>query len=381
MGGGTLNLLLADCWLLSGLAVSVGYFLSLNTSDMTASHSRFTCSTVVGDYQWFVGTVSSSQWCALLYDGCHKSFWPHWVILTIDSIYWVLSICEALKSKWRWRLWHGVLALHYNAPCLHLWCCDVCLGWMFLRIIPPSTMFARTSTLLFVPVAETTLVWHNPHICHTAFVLSSWCTVHFDKWFSVIKNFFELRRYNITEFVRHICWWVVPDSSMYCCVIKLIIKTWLMMSFCSLYMHCRCQLAVAEWSRELLLESWIQDPVACCNKCGVTSPKIGFTSIRCSTVQLSNSTAAPASSATVQFPALYSYFCLCSQNLSTRIFSYVFMPVWVVVFWHGYLSGARCRLAYGPADATRLMKPILGDVTPHLLQHATGSWIHEQKDQ
>jgi len=21
-------------------------------------------------------------------------------------------------------------------------------------------------------------------------------------------------------------------------------------------------------------------------------------------------------------------------------------------FWHGYLSGARCRLAYGPADAT-----------------------------
>jgi len=99
------------------------------------------------------------------------------------------------------------------------------------------------------------------------------------------------------------------------------------MSFCSLYMHCRCQLAVAEWSRELLLESWIQDPVACCNKCGVTSPKIGFTSIRCSTVELNNSTAAPASSATVQFPALHSYFCLCSQNLSTRIFSYVFMPL------------------------------------------------------
>ena len=24
----------------------------------------------------------------------------------------------------------------------------------------------------------------------------------------------------------------------------------------------------------------------------------------------------------------------------------------VVVYWHGYLSGARCRLAYGPADAT-----------------------------
>jgi len=25
---------------------------------------------------------------------------------------------------------------------------------------------------------------------------------------------------------------------------------------------------------------------------------------------------------------------------------------WVVGYWHGYLSGARCRLAYGPADAT-----------------------------
>ena len=25
---------------------------------------------------------------------------------------------------------------------------------------------------------------------------------------------------------------------------------------------------------------------------------------------------------------------------------------WAVGYWHGYLSGARCRLAYGPADAT-----------------------------
>ena len=25
---------------------------------------------------------------------------------------------------------------------------------------------------------------------------------------------------------------------------------------------------------------------------------------------------------------------------------------WVMVYWHGYLSGARCRLAYSPADAT-----------------------------
>ena len=25
---------------------------------------------------------------------------------------------------------------------------------------------------------------------------------------------------------------------------------------------------------------------------------------------------------------------------------------WVVAYWRGYLSGARCRLAYGPADAT-----------------------------
>ena len=29
-----------------------------------------------------------------------------------------------------------------------------------------------------------------------------------------------------------------------------------------------------------------------------------------------------------------------------------FQYSWVVWCWHGYLSGARCRLAYGPADAT-----------------------------
>ena len=28
------------------------------------------------------------------------------------------------------------------------------------------------------------------------------------------------------------------------------------------------------------------------------------------------------------------------------------VKTWVVGCWHGYLSGARCRLAYGPADAT-----------------------------
>jgi len=28
------------------------------------------------------------------------------------------------------------------------------------------------------------------------------------------------------------------------------------------------------------------------------------------------------------------------------------VKIWVVGCWHGYLSGARCTLAYGPADAT-----------------------------
>ena len=28
------------------------------------------------------------------------------------------------------------------------------------------------------------------------------------------------------------------------------------------------------------------------------------------------------------------------------------VKIWVTVCWHGYLSRARCRLAYGPADAT-----------------------------
>ena len=28
----------------------------------------------------------------------------------------------------------------------------------------------------------------------------------------------------------------------------------------------------AEWSRETLLEAWMTDPIACCDKCGVTPP-------------------------------------------------------------------------------------------------------------
>lgn len=29
---------------------------------------------------------------------------------------------------------------------------------------------------------------------------------------------------------------------------------------------------VLEWSRETLLEAWIADPIACCEKCGVVPP-------------------------------------------------------------------------------------------------------------
>jgi len=32
---------------------------------------------------------------------------------------------------------------------------------------------------------------------------------------------------------------------------------------------------------------------------------------------------------------------------------------WVAGYWHGYLSGARCRLAYGPADATATHRLLL----------------------
>ena len=40
---------------------------------------------------------------------------------------------------------------------------------------------------------------------------------------------------------------------------------------------------------------------------------------------------------------------------------------WVVGGWHGYLSGARCRLAYGPADAT---------ATHCLLLHKNPDWCY-----
>jgi len=51
-------------------------------------------------------------------------------------------------------------------------------------------------------------------------------------------------------------------------------------------------------------------------------------------------------------------------HFSTNVLSYAFSaltllvgrqeghPAGVVRCWRGYLSGARCRLAYGPADAT-----------------------------
>ena len=62
---------------------------------------------------------------------------------------------------------------------------------------------------------------------------------------------------------------------------------------------------------------------------------------------------------------LVSSFCL--SHTYTAVYSYTSVlwrcwlggrkgirPVknWVVGYWHGYLSGVRCRLAYGPADAT-----------------------------
>ena len=37
---------------------------------------------------------------------------------------------------------------------------------------------------------------------------------------------------------------------------------------------------------------------------------------------------------------------------SSRNFCACYLWPWVVRCWHDYLSGARCRLAYGPADAT-----------------------------
>ena len=40
---------------------------------------------------------------------------------------------------------------------------------------------------------------------------------------------------------------------------------------------------------------------------------------------------------------------------------------WVVGCWHGYLSGARCRLAYSPADAT---------ATHCLLLHQNPDWFY-----
>ena len=41
---------------------------------------------------------------------------------------------------------------------------------------------------------------------------------------------------------------------------------------------------------------------------------------------------------------------------------------WVVGCWHGYLFGARCRLAYGPADATATVRLQWQSVSDYLLR-------------
>jgi len=41
----------------------------------------------------------------------------------------------------------------------------------------------------------------------------------------------------------------------------------------------------------------------------------------------------------------------CSFN-NIKIIMHLFLTSWVVGCWRGCLSGARCRLAYGPADST-----------------------------
>ena len=93
-----------------------------------------------------------------------------------------------------------------------------------------------------------------------------------------------------------------------------------------------------EWSREQLLESWIQDPVACCNKCGVTSPKIGLAGMRYSTVELNNSAAvgkSPSSSAMVVFP-VFVLFLYLMQNLDSVCFCLLDLYISQLPLIHGH---------------------------------------------
>ena len=52
----------------------------------------------------------------------------------------------------------------------------------------------------------------------------------------------------------------------------------------------------------------------------------------------------------IKYLSIYAYKKLTSSWQTPKYHSK--WQYWVVGCWRGYLSGARCRLAYGPADAT-----------------------------
>ena len=74
------------------------------------------------------------------------------------------------------------------------------------------------------------------------------------------------------------------------------------------------------------------------------------------------------------FVAHYSAFSALTLSVG-RQEGYLACKNWVLGCWHGYLSGARCRLfAYGPADATALPKPHQPQIYLSLIKWCDIAW-------
>jgi len=71
-----------------------------------------------------------------------------WCFYVISESFKVLIpwFLQLLYSKRRGKLQHGFFLLSIHLPTLPR-CCDVCCGWMCLRIISPSTILARSNSL------------------------------------------------------------------------------------------------------------------------------------------------------------------------------------------------------------------------------------------
>ena len=87
-----------------------------------------------------------------------------WCFYVISESFKVLIpwFLQLLYSKRQGKLQHGVFLLSIHLPTLPR-CCNVCCGWICLRIISPSTILARSNSLCLLSCFH---CWKNTCMAH-----------------------------------------------------------------------------------------------------------------------------------------------------------------------------------------------------------------------